>query len=140
MQKKSMRNDREANEKLWNERITLVRVAMDKGCSSRQAISKATGLTLVQLHATFYKDTELYAEFKILRRTIVDSASDSLHEMVENRQHPNHFQAVKHVLSKYKSDLDDSLESHDSEGISVEIEGDGKSKNPIVIKFAKNKE
>lgn len=113
----------------------LINAALDENISTKTGISEATGLAIYHINNIFARDKKLYTRFKIIRGTLADKAADNLQTILEDKQHPSHFQATKYILSTYKTDLDESMvEKKDSE-IGVEV---GKSgKNPIKITFSK---
>jgi hypothetical protein len=64
----------------------------------------------------------------------MDIASDNILEIINDKNHPQHFAASKYVLTKYKSELDDVL---DTQGEEIEIEGTGRNvKSPVRIVFS----
>lgn len=133
---KSMRNSKRKQQRLIDERAALVRAALDMGNITRKELCKATGLKLHELSNLFSRDREVYAEYRIRRRTIADIASDNIMDIVQDPSHPQHFQASKYILSTYKSDLDEVLEDKEQESFGVTIGGDSKA-SPITINFGK---
>lgn len=135
---RSMKNTRRKEEKLLKSRAEFVRAALDAGHITRKDICKATGLQLHELANLFTADRKVYAEYVVRRKTISDIASDNILDIVNDPTHPQHFAASKYILSTYKSDLDDVLESQSGEEISVQV---GESSSPISITFgSKTKE
>lgn len=130
----SMRNTKRKEAKLLETRAAFVRAALDAGHISRKDICKATDLKLHELTNLFTLDRELYGEYVVRRKTISDIASDNILDIINDPTHPQHFQASKYILTTYKSDLDEVLESQDSEAMNVSIGGASKA-SPIVIKF-----
>jgi hypothetical protein len=94
-------------------------------------------MRLWELNEVFAADTDLYSEFCIMRKTLVDVAADNLQDILHNREHPQNFQATKYVLEKYKSDLDSNLEAKDPGELGLTI-GDG-SPSPVRITFGAKK-
>lgn len=139
MAKRKMKNLARETSKLIEERRIAVEAAIDLGETTRQGICKATGLRLTELSSLFQAERDLYHKFCIIRKTIVDMASDNLMEVVADKDHPKNVEVSKWVLNNYKSDLDASLESKDSEDIEVEVGDGSKGKRPTVIRFKKNK-
>jgi len=131
-----MKSKKREQEKLLKERAALVRAAMKLGLTTRKDISKASGLTMVELKNLLQVDRELFAEYKVLRRTITDIASDNIFDIVNDPTHPQHFQASKYVLANYKNDLDDTLDATDGGGLHIETSG---KKNPVKIVFSSKK-
>lgn len=135
---KAMRNSKRKSKRLLEERSALVKAALEMGNITRKEICKATGLELHDLANLFTRNRELYAEYKIRRRTIADIASDNIMDIVNDPSHPQHFQASKYVLSTYKSELDDVLEDKGQEEIGITVGGESKA-SPITINFGKKK-
>ena len=145
---KAMKNSKRDNEKAQERKdknranqIFLINDALDGGLTTRADIALQAGLKLHELSILFKEESALYAKYCIIRQTIVDMASDNLMDIVADKAHPKNYDASKHVLTNYKSDLDSILQSKDGEGeMEVEIGGTGKSKaSPITIRFGKKK-
>lgn len=130
-----MRSKKREEKNILTHRAELVRTAMNiAGKITRKDISESTGLSLVEIKNLFQKDRALYAEYVVVRKTITDIASDNIVDIINDPNHPQHFQASKYVLQNYKSDLDDSLESSDSElKIEATVEG---ATDPVKIVFS----
>lgn len=135
---RSMKNSKRKERKLLETRADLVRAALETGAISRKEICRATGLKLHELANLFTKDRKVYGEYVVRRRTITDVASDNIMDIVNDPSHPQHFQASKYILSTYKSDLDEVLDSQDSNDLEINI-GDSNG-SPIQINFGSNKE
>ena len=135
---RSMKNGKRKERKLLETRADLVRAALESGAISRKEICRATGLKLHELANLFTKDRKVYGEYVVRRRTITDVASDNIMDIVNDPSHPQHFQASKYILSTYKSDLDEVLESQESSDLEINISGEG-SKSPIQINFGSEK-
>lgn len=133
-----MKNGKRKERKLLETRADLVRAALESGAISRKEICRATGLKLHELANLFTKDRKVYGEYVVRRRTITDVASDNIMDIVNDPSHPQHFQASKYILSTYKSDLDEVLESQESSDLEINISGEG-SKSPIQINFGSEK-
>lgn len=133
---RSMKNTERKEKKLLKTRAALVRAALEAGQISRKDICKATGLQLHELTNLFTQDREVYGEYVVRRRTISDIASDNILDIVNDPTHPQHFQASKYILSTYKSDLDEVLESQDEAEMNISVGGDSKA-SPINITFGK---
>lgn len=137
---KRMKNPQREAEKKMKDTILRIEAALDKGLSTRTDIAKAAGIKISQLAQIFNKNRELYAKYCVVRKTIVDLASDNIMDIVADKEHPKNYDASKWVVTNYKSDLDSTLESKDGEGLDIEVEG-GSKKRPVVIRFGKkNKE
>lgn len=126
---KRMRNRTREKQKELDDLKLRIKYCLDSGISTRKDIAKSVGITVSQLANLFHADRELYAKFCVVRRTIVDVASDNLFEIVHNPKHPKNAEISKWVVSNYKSDLDESLEGKaGDDGGEVEINnGDGKT-------------
>jgi hypothetical protein len=123
------------------EKLTLlVKTAIELGFTTKTAICEAAGIKLYELNDLFAYNKEIYGLYCIRRRTLVDTASDNLEEILKDKNHPQHFQATKYILEKYKSDLDDTLEGKESDklGVSVSVGGNN-TKRPVRITFTKDK-
>ena len=134
-----MKNSSRDAEKLKDKRIRLVNAAIEAGLSTRKDIAKAADMKLHELSGLFSTEKDLYAKYCILRKMIVDLASDNIFDIVADKQHPKNYDASKYVVTNYKSDLDSTLESKD-EDIDVSIGGSATSgASPITIRFGKKK-
>lgn len=130
---RSMKNSKRKEAKLLDSRAEFVRAALEAGHISRKDICKATGMQMHELANLFTKDRKVYGEYVIRRKTISDIASDNIMDIVNDPSHPQHFQASKYILSTYKSELDEVLESQDQSEIAVQL-GSGTA-SPITINF-----
>jgi hypothetical protein len=114
----------------------LVIAAMEKGDTTKKQICKSATIKMWELGRLLEGNKELYAMFKVRRKSLVDTAADNMTEIINDPDHPSHFAATKYVLQKYKSDLDSSLESHDVHDLEIEIPDNSKTKSkPVIIKF-----
>ena len=134
-----MRNSKRKQAKVLETRAELVRSALEMGHISRQDICRATGLKLHELANLFTQDRKVYGEYVVRRKTIADIASDNILEIVNNPEHPQHFQASKYILSTYKSELDEVLESQNADDVSINIGGESKTM-PFTINFGKKED
>lgn len=135
-----MRNPSRAKKRRDEERSGLIRAAIDNGFIIRKDICNATGLTYSELRNHFTTDRELYYHYTVVRKSITEMAADNIHAIVADNSHPQHFQASKYVLEKYKSDFDEILESQKGESINVELSGNGKESRAgnVTITFGRN--
>jgi hypothetical protein len=118
----------------------LILVALEKGFTTKGKISKSTGLKITELNNIFKEDRELWAEYTMYRRTLVDLAADNIADIIGDPTHKDHYQASKYVLATYKSDLDQTLEEK-GDADNVTFEGSGKRSTRVTIKFkSKQKE
>lgn len=129
--------ERKLSEKMAKS-VTLVRAAMRLGFSTKSDLAQTSGMKIWELNEVFQSDKDLYAEFCIMRKTLVDVAADNLQDILFNKEHPQNFQATKYVLEKYKSDLDSNLEAKDATEIGLSIGGAG-SPSPVRITFGTKK-
>lgn len=72
-------------------------------------ISVTTGASIHEIDKVFQMCPELKAEFTVRRRSLANLAADNIHEIVNNFNHPQNFQASKFIVQTYKSDLDEDL-------------------------------
>ncbi len=131
-----MKNTERKTKKLLKTRAALVRAALEAGQISRKDICNATGLQMHELANLFTQDREVYGEYVVRRKTISDIASDNILDIVNDPTHPQHFQASKYILSTYKSDLDDVLESQTESEMNINVGGESGA-SPINITFGK---
>lgn len=130
--------ERKLSEKMAKS-VLLVRASMKLGFSTKSDIANTANMKIWELNDVFQADKELYAEFCIMRKTLVDVAADNLQDILYDKGHPQNFQATKYVLEKYKSDLDSNLEAKDATEIGLTIGGAG-SPSPVRITFGAKKE
>ncbi len=127
-----------AEKKKWLEdSAVLVRKALEDGYTTKGKIAKVTGIKIHLLNKLFNEDRELWAEYTIHRRTLVDLAADNIADIISDPDHKDHYQASKYVLSQYKSDLDKTLEEKDSEEVGFDVEGSGSRSTRVTFKFKK---
>jgi len=139
MGKKIERDATRKKREILEERVRLIRAALNKEATTRSEICRMTGLTEPTLSKVFSEVPDLYAEFKVLRSIIVDNAADNIARIIQNKNHRDHFAASKYVLTHYKSDLDDSLEEKESGGgLSVKV-GGKPTASPVKIMFKSKK-
>tara|TARA_R110002050_G_scaffold135505_5_gene258188 strand:+ start:1521 stop:1919 length:399 start_codon:yes stop_codon:yes gene_type:complete len=131
-----MKNTERKTQKLLKTRAALVRAALEAGQISRKDICNATGLQMHELANLFTQDREVYGEYVVRRKTISDIASDNILDIVNDPTHPQHFQASKYILSTYKSDLDEVLESQTESEMNINVGGESGA-SPINITFGK---
>lgn len=136
MAKSVMKNRSRIHKEKIAERAQLISVALDEGKTTKTAIGEMTGLKLWEINEVFEKNKEVHAKFCMYRRTLVDTASDNLEDILKNPEHPQNFQATKYVLQTYKNDLDSTLEKQDKDNPEVAIIG-GSASADIQIIFSK---
>ena len=120
--------------KIIRERGEAIAEAIKRGYTTESKISRATGLSIHEVSECFKWNIPLYQKYTYARKTIVDKASDSVEDIIDDPSHPNHYQASIYILKTYKSDLDEILESHDKESVIVGVGGDEKTKVNITFK------
>lgn len=105
----------------------LVEKVLTKGMAitSKITLAKLAGLRYERVKNLFIMYPELEEMRKATLTHLVDKAMDNLVSIVEDPSHKDHFQATKHVLTKYKTELDTELERQDSESIQVRSEDEG---------------
>lgn len=118
--------------KLNEDRCLLVEEALSRDIITKSEICKATGLKMSVLNNVFTQNRKLYAKYCVIRRTITDVAADNIVEIVMDKTHPKNYDASKEVLKNFRTDLDDVLDSKETE---VLIENTGKAKSPVRIVF-----
>lgn len=116
--------------------ILLVRTAMKLGFSTKTDLAEKAGIKIWELNDVFVYDKEVYSEFCVMRKTLVDTAADNLQEILLDKSHPQNFQATKYILQTYKSDLDSNLETKDKDAVELEVLGNG-GVSPVRISFGK---
>ena len=136
---KSMKNVERAATKLLETRAALVDAALDAGAFTRRDICKLSGLKLHEVSNLFEKDRECFARFQVRRKGLADIASDNIAVILEDSEHPHHFQASKYILQTYKSDLDETLTPQDSDSMELLVPGGSQEAAPVVIKFSSKK-
>lgn len=135
-----MKNKQRKEKKLLEVRAELVLAALNNGKMSRREICQATGLQRHDLQNLFSERRDVYAEYVVRRRTVAEAAADNIQEIVNDKNHPQNFQASKFVLQNYKSDFEETLDPIDSElNIELPDSEEGESMRPIVIRFGKGK-
>jgi len=141
MAKRKMKNRERDLSRLMEDRTLLVEAALEAELTTKEDICKATEITRLQLNELFRKNGELYAKYCVLRKLLVETASDNISAIVSDRGHPKNYDASKWVVTNYKSDLDSVLEvKDDSADIEVDVNGSGRSgASPITIRFGKKK-
>jgi len=107
----------------------------------RRGMAITSKFTLAELAGLRYERVKLlfdtYPELEVMRKKglkrMTGQAIENLSKILNDKDHKDHFQATKHVLTKYKTELDEVLEPQDSTIFKVE-DGPGR----ISITFSKN--
>lgn len=102
----------------------------------RQIID-TTGAAQYEIDKVFELCPELKAEFTVRRRSLANTAVDNIHEIVNNFNHPQNFQASKFIVQTYKNELDESLVPKVSTELGYDIK-DG-NVSPVKITFSVKK-
>lgn len=102
----------------------------------RQIID-TTGVAQHEIDKVFELCTDLKAEFTVRRRSLANTAVDNIHEIVNNFNHPQNFQASKFIVQTYKNELDESLVPKVSTELGYDIK-DG-NVSPVKITFSVKK-
>lgn len=126
---------RKQNE-LDKKRAEAIRFALDNGVTTRKGLAEAAECKVHDLTNLFKKDKKLYQEYQLRKKNIAEIAADNIEEIINDPSHPNNYAASKWILTQYKSELDNTLESREGDEISVEIGGASESV-PVVISFNK---
>lgn len=140
---KNLRAKKEREEKRRKEareaKVLLINHLLDSGAQTKSDLAKGAGISLSTLNKIFKEEKELYKRYLTELRTITDLAQDNMFDIVADKGHPKNYDASKHMLKHFKSDMDQVLDSKDeSEEMELEINGSGKSKaSPITIRFGK---
>lgn len=123
--------------RIRKDNIRLIKAALKEGTTTVTQISKATGITRSIIHGIFKEYRELHAKYVVARKMVVDKAADNIADIIDDQEHPNNFAASKFVLQRYKSDLDEHLESQDDNEITaeVEVENNGEGNGGVKIVF-----
>jgi len=115
----------------------MVKAAMEMGFTTKKDICKSANIEMWELNGLFKEDKDLHAMFNVRRRSLVDMAADNMTSIVKDPDHPNNFAATKYVLQKYKSDLDEVLESHEVNPLEIDVPSGNGSTKPVIIRFGK---
>lgn len=132
---KEMKNKKRSQERLLKNRGKAVMAALELGFTSRSEICKAANITLYDLSNLFKADRDLFAEYSVRKRTLVDQATDNIQAIVEDKDHPQHYQASKYVLDNFKSEFDEVLESKEGTELQVELGEESNSGKRVRIVF-----
>jgi len=132
---KSMKNVIRESAKIAEQREQQVRVALSEGCFTRSKICKATGLTTNELSNLLSNNKELHAEYTIKKRLMADIAADNIFDIIQDAEHPQHFQASKYIIQNYKSDIDETLIPQMGD-MQIQLgQSDSSEGTPVVINF-----
>jgi len=100
-------------------------------------ISETTGAVQWEIDKVFDLCPELKAEFSVRRRSLANKAVDNIHEIVNNFNHPQNFQASKFIVQTYKNELDEDLIPKVSTEVGFDIKNGQIS--PVSITFSSKK-
>lgn len=114
----------------------LVKMTLDynPNITTFRQIKETTGTEQHEIDKVFELCPELKAEFTVRRKSLANIAVDNIHEIVNNFNHPQNFQASKFIVQTYKNELDESLVPK----VSTELGYDIKDGNisPVKITFS----
>lgn len=102
-----------------------------------KAITETTGAAQWEIDKVMEMCPDLKAEFVIRRRSLANKAVDNIHEIVNNFNHPQNFQASKFIVQTYKNELDEDLIPKVSTEVGFGIK-DGQI-SPVSITFTQKK-
>lgn len=102
-----------------------------------RAITETTGAAQYEIDKVMEMCPEIRAEFTIRRRSLANKAVDNIHEIVNNFNHPQNFQASKFIVQTYKNELDEDLIPKVSTEVGFDIK-DGQI-SPVSITFSTKK-
>lgn len=117
--KRAMPNKKREQTALMEDRKIQVRVLMDRGIFNRSKICRALGWKPHALKSLFTIDRDFFAEFKLNRSSIMENATDNLRDVVEDFDHPKNYDASKFMVTNFKSEFDEELESKTEDDISI---------------------
>lgn len=112
-------------------------LAINPGITTYRQISETTGAVQYEIDKVFELCPDLKAEFTVRRRSLANKAVDNIHEIVNNFNHPQNFQASKFIVQTYKNELDDDLIPKVSTEVGFGIK-DGQI-SPVSITFSSKK-
>lgn len=102
-----------------------------------RAITETTGAAQWEIDKVMEMCPDLKAEFVIRRKSLANKAVDNIHEIVNNFNHPQNFQASKFIVQTYKNELDEDLVPKVSTEVGFGIK-DGQI-SPVSITFTQKK-
>jgi len=102
-----------------------------------KAITETTGAAQWEIDKVMEMCPDLKAEFVIRRKSLANKAVDNIHEIVNNFNHPQNFQASKFIVQTYKNELDEDLVPKVSTEVGFGIK-DGQI-SPVSITFTQKK-
>lgn len=137
---KEMKNPSRKKKRELENRAKLVTAALDQGYTSRKEICKAANITLFDLSNLFKADRDVFAAYQVRKRTLIDVATDNIQSIVEDPNHPQHYQASKYVLDNFKSEFDEVFETKESGEIVINPGEEGSTGSPVTIVFGKKTE
>lgn len=110
---------------------------MNPTITTFRQIIETTGAVQYEIDKVFELCPDLKAEFSVRRRSLANTAVDNIHEIVNNFNHPQNYQASKFVVETYKNDLDEDLVPKVSTELGFDIK-DGQI-SPVRITFSSKK-
>lgn len=110
---------------------------MNPTITTFRQITETTGAVQYEIDKVFDLFPALKAEFSVRRRSLANTAVDNIHEIVNNFNHPQNYQASKFVVETYKNELDNDLTPKVSTELGFELRGGQIS--PVKITFSSKK-
>lgn len=114
--------------------LVKMTLEINPNITTLRQISDTTGAATHEIDRVFQMCPELKAEFSVRRRSLANLAVDNIHEIVNNFNHPQNFQASKFIVQTYKNDLDEDLTPKISTEVGFGIENGQIS--PVKITFS----
>jgi hypothetical protein len=115
--------------------LVKMTLEINPNITTLRQIADTTGAAIHEIDKVFQMVPELKAEFSVRRRSLANLAVDNIHEIVNNFNHPQNFQASKFIVQTYKNDLDEDLTPKISTEVGFDIK-DGQI-SPVKITFSK---
>lgn len=117
----------------------LIKITLDINpeITTFKQISETTGAVQWEIDKVFELCPELKLEFSVRRKSLANKAVDNIHEIVNNFNHPQNFQASKFIVQTYKNELDEDLIPKISTEVGFDIK-DGQI-SPVSITFSSKK-
>ena len=140
---KAMRNklrEEKKKEEIFKDKVLRVSKAIDEGYVQRRELAKAADVKLHDLGNIFTRERELYAKYCVRRKVITDMAADNIYSVVEDKSHPKNYDASKFIITNFKSEFDEVLESKDGENLAFTLGNNSDSDGGITIRFGSKKE
>lgn len=118
--------------------LVKVTLEVNPNITTYKQIAETTGAAQWEIDKVFSMCPDLKAEFQVRRRSLANTAADNIHEIVNNFNHPQNFQASKFVVQTYKNDLDEDLIPKVSTEVGFDV-NNGEIVSPVRITFSVKK-